>query len=111
MTVFLSIPDTCPTSFQTLDFLHPVYQFFVEYSAVFAITFTGQQTHTTTGAACEQAVAKAIHTGYRLIDTAEAYDNEEQVGRGNETACNTGQKTPMIGNPEAPELVEFSLTW
>ena len=59
MTVFLSIPDTCPTSFQTLDSLHPVYRFFVEYSAVFAITFAGQQTHTTTGAACEQAVAKA----------------------------------------------------
>lgn len=35
-----------------------------------------------TGADCERTVAEAIHTGYRLIDTAEAYGNEEQVGRG-----------------------------
>ena len=34
------------------------------------------------GADCERTVAEAIHTGYRLIDTAEAYGNEEQVGRG-----------------------------
>ncbi len=34
------------------------------------------------GADCERSVAEAIHTGYRLIDTAEAYGNEEQVGNG-----------------------------
>ena len=32
-------------------------------------------------AACEQAVLDAIATGYRLIDTAAAYMNEEAVGR------------------------------
>lgn len=31
--------------------------------------------------ACEEAVVQAIHTGYRLIDTAAAYGNEEAVGR------------------------------
>lgn len=32
-------------------------------------------------ALCEQAVLEAIHTGYRLIDTASSYENEEAVGR------------------------------
>ncbi len=30
---------------------------------------------------CEQAVVDAIQTGYRLIDTAASYGNEEAVGR------------------------------
>lgn len=30
---------------------------------------------------CEQAVADALETGYRLIDTASSYQNEEAVGR------------------------------
>ena len=32
-------------------------------------------------AECEEAVAQAIQSGYRLIDTAAAYENEEAVGR------------------------------
>ena len=32
-------------------------------------------------AACEEAVVQAIEAGYRLIDTAAAYGNEEAVGR------------------------------
>ncbi len=35
-----------------------------------------------TGDACADAVAAAIGAGYRLIDTAEAYGNEADVGRG-----------------------------
>lgn len=31
-------------------------------------------------AVCEQAVADAIDVGYRLIDTASAYENEEAGG-------------------------------
>ena len=31
--------------------------------------------------ACEEAVVQAIHAGYRLIDTAAAYGNEEAVGK------------------------------
>ncbi len=30
---------------------------------------------------CERSVTEAIHTGYRLIDTAAAYGNEEAVGK------------------------------
>src|SRR5690349_24990034 len=30
---------------------------------------------------CERSVYEAIRTGYRLIDTAAAYQNEEAVGR------------------------------
>jgi diketogulonate reductase-like aldo/keto reductase len=33
------------------------------------------------GVVCEQAVLNALHTGYRLIDTAAVYNNEESVGR------------------------------
>lgn len=36
----------------------------------------------TDAAACEQSVVDAIATGYRLIDTAASYLNEEAVGRG-----------------------------
>ncbi len=31
--------------------------------------------------ACEQAVLDAVSVGYRLIDTAASYGNEEAVGR------------------------------
>lgn len=30
---------------------------------------------------CERCVSDAIETGYRLIDTAQIYKNEEGVGR------------------------------
>ncbi|GGC66759.1 hypothetical protein GCM10007209_31100 [Haloferax sulfurifontis] len=30
---------------------------------------------------CERSVTEALRTGYRLIDTAAAYGNEEAVGR------------------------------
>jgi diketogulonate reductase-like aldo/keto reductase len=34
------------------------------------------------GPVCEQAVCWALELGYRLLDTAQAYGNEESVGRG-----------------------------
>jgi len=40
---------------------------------VFQITDPGQ---------CERSVVDAIQTGYRHIDTAASYQNEEAVGRG-----------------------------
>lgn len=42
----------------------------------------GLGTFQSNGVDCEKAVAAAIRAGYRLIDTAEAYGNEAQVGRG-----------------------------
>lgn len=39
------------------------------------------------GKECEQVVSKAIQCGYRHVDTAEMYDNEEYVGLG---LANTG---------------------
>lgn len=43
----------------------------MEGFGVFQVTDSGQ---------CEQAVLEAIQTGYRLIDTASSYQNEEAVG-------------------------------
>ncbi len=42
----------------------------------------GFGTFLNTGDDCERSVAEAIRAGYRLIDTAEAYGNEQQVGNG-----------------------------
>jgi diketogulonate reductase-like aldo/keto reductase len=42
----------------------------------------GFGTYRITGEACKNAVADAIAIGYRHIDTAQMYDNEEAVGRG-----------------------------
>ena len=36
---------------------------------------------------CEQAVTDALETGYRLIDTAAAYQNEEAVGAAIKASC------------------------
>ncbi len=42
----------------------------------------GFGTHSLKGAECEQYVSEAISVGYRLIDTATIYGNEEFVGAG-----------------------------
>jgi diketogulonate reductase-like aldo/keto reductase len=42
----------------------------------------GFGTYQITGEACKNAVADAIAIGYRHIDTAQMYENEEVVGRG-----------------------------
>lgn len=42
------------------------------------------------GAEAEEAVFYALNHGYRLIDTAAMYDNEEEVGRGINLAINAG---------------------
>jgi len=46
------------------------------------IPMLGFGTFLTGGDECEESVLSAIQNGYRLIDTAEAYGNEEAVGRG-----------------------------
>ena len=42
----------------------------------------GFGTFTLGGETCKNAVAAAIESGYRMIDTAEAYGNEKEVGAG-----------------------------
>lgn len=39
---------------------------------------------------CEECVLNAIKVGYRLIDTAQSYFNEEEVGNAIEKAINEG---------------------
>lgn len=47
-----------------------------------SVPMLGFGTFMNTGNDCENSVAEAVRNGYRLIDTAEAYGNEEQVGNG-----------------------------
>lgn len=47
-----------------------------------AIPLLGLGTWPMTGAACTEAVVTALETGYRLLDTAENYENEAAVGAG-----------------------------
>lgn len=42
----------------------------------------GFGTYGLSGEVCQQSVAAALSSGYRLIDTAKVYGNEEAVGRG-----------------------------
>lgn len=44
-------------------------------------------------AQCEQVVYDAIRTGYRLLDTAASYGNEEAVGKGVKRAVADGLTT------------------
>ena len=71
-------------------------------------------------AVCEQAVLDAISTGYRLIDTAAAYMNEEAVGKAvakcgvpgrsclSPPSC--GCRTPATRGPRRP-LRPLSRNW
>ena len=44
------------------------------------------------GYECEQSVLNALNIGYRLIDTAAVYYNEESVGRAiKKKSCQTGR--------------------
>lgn len=45
------------------------------------IPIIGYGTFQTSNEECEKSILNAIQIGYRLIDTAEAYGNEEAVGR------------------------------
>lgn len=41
----------------------------------------GYSVYQVTNEECERCVLDAVNAGYRLIDTAQAYGNEEAVGR------------------------------
>jgi 2,5-diketo-D-gluconate reductase B len=47
----------------------------------FTIPSIGLGTHKLTGKVCQDAVIKALLHGYRHIDTAQAYDNEADIGQ------------------------------
>ena len=47
------------------------------------------------GAECEESVLTALRSGYRMIDTAEAYGNEEAVGNAIEKSCIRREKSGL----------------
>ena len=51
------------------------------------------------GQDCENAVLTAIKNGYRLIDTAEAYGNEDAVGS---AIAKCGVSSALTKTPEKP---------
>lgn len=53
-----------------------------EIAAGVSMPMLGFGTFLNTGADCVRSVSEAIRAGYRLIDTAEAYGNEQAVGEG-----------------------------
>lgn len=55
---------------------------YIELNNGVKMPMLGYGTFLNIGAECEKSVCTAINSGYRLIDTAEAYGNEEQVGNG-----------------------------
>lgn len=55
---------------------------FIQLNNGIKMPILGLGTFLNNGNSCEEAVYKAIRKGYRLIDTAEAYGNEEAVGNG-----------------------------
>ena len=68
----------------------------------------GFGTYRITGAECAEAVETAIRCGYRMIDTAEIYQNEAAVGEGiRRSGVPRGE--PTIGKPEDPESVRRAL--
>ncbi|RNC65570.1 aldo/keto reductase [Proteiniphilum sp. X52] len=48
----------------------------------------------TDAALCEQTILKALKAGYRLIDTAQGYDNERFIG--NALAKNDMLVSPLV---------------
>ena len=55
---------------------------YIELNNGVKMPMLGFGTFLNNGEECERSVCVAIKNGYRLIDTAEAYGNEEQVGNG-----------------------------
>ncbi len=58
---------------------------------------------------CEQSVYDAITTGYRLIDTAASYKNEEAVGRGVMSTCRTLKRPSILTSIRRSWLLEKSI--
>jgi diketogulonate reductase-like aldo/keto reductase len=82
-----------------------------------SIPCIGLGTWSVSGAECSQAVAEALNAGYRHIDTASAYGNEEAVGQGirasgvsrNEIFLTTKVAYPDINDGDLQRSAETSL--
>ena len=57
-------------------------------------------------AQCEQAVSDALEAGYRLIDTAQAYENEQGVGEGIRS-CSVSREELFVASKVAAELKTY----
>ena len=58
----------------------PLYCGYVTLNSGYTMPILGLGTWTLTGEVCETAVYEALKDGYRLIDTAKYYGNQEEVG-------------------------------
>ena len=57
-------------------------------------------------AVCEQSVVDAISLGYRLIDTAQGYSNEEHIGRAIARCEHLLPHGGPVGGDAAPQVGE-----
>ena len=62
----------------------------VKLNSGYQMPTLGLGTWTLTGATCETAVYQALKCGYRLIDAAKYYGNEQEVGNAVKKAVNEG---------------------
>lgn len=78
----------------------------------YTIPRIGLGTSGLTGTEAEELVFYALQQGYRLIDTASSYDNEEEVGRGINLAINSGisREEIFVVTKIAPEDMGFDKT-
>lgn len=78
----------------------------------YTIPRIGLGTSGLTGSEAEELVFYALQQGYRLIDTASSYDNEEEVGRGINLAINSGisREEIFVVTKIAPEDMGFDKT-
>ena len=60
---------------------------------------------------CEQAVVDALQAGYRLIDTAASYGNEEAVGRGIRRSGIPREEIFVTTNFGYPTQITARLKW
>ena len=58
------------------------------------------------GKTCTTAVASAIQTGYRMIDTAEAYGNEKEIAHMAYAPLGQGNRNEMYQEPVVLALAE-----
>lgn len=72
----------------------------------------GYGVYQVTPAECERCVSDALKTGYRMIDTAQAYHNEEGVGSaGRSNNFFTNPVLESIGKKYGKSVAQVALRW